>query len=100
MINGVNGAYCLTTFLGPDNIHLMSREEFSRNILGVTLQDGPINLLCPDFNLASAKTDSTLIEAVISSKIIRLATPSILYHLFNQLCLGYSKEPHAALDHI
>jgi hypothetical protein len=36
MINGVNGVYCLT-FLGPDDIRLMSREEFSRNILGVTL---------------------------------------------------------------
>jgi hypothetical protein len=33
-------------------------------------------------------------------KIICLATPSILDHLFNQLCPGYSKEPHAALNHI
>jgi hypothetical protein len=100
MINGVNGAYCLTTFLGPDDIRLMSREEFSCDILGVTLQDGPINLLCPDFNLTSTKMDSTTIEAAISPKIICLATPSILDHLFNQLCPGYSKEPHAALDHI
>ncbi len=29
-----------------------------------------------------------------------MATPSILDHLFNQLCPGYSKEPHAALNHI
>jgi hypothetical protein len=29
-----------------------------------------------------------------------LATTSILDHLFNQLCSGYSKELHAALDHI
>ncbi len=100
MINGVNGVCRLTTFLGLDDIHLMSREEFSRGFLGVTLQDGPINLLCPDFNLTSAKTVSTTIEAAISSKIIRLATPSILDYLFNQLCPGYSKEPHAALDHI
>jgi hypothetical protein len=27
-------------------------------------------------------------------------TPSVLECLFNQLCPGYSKEPHAALDHI
>jgi hypothetical protein len=92
--------YCLTTFLGPDDIRLMPPQEFSRNILGVTLQDGPIDLLCPDFNLLSAKTDSTTIKAEISSKIIKLATPSILDHLFNQLCPGYSKELHAALDHI
>jgi hypothetical protein len=90
MINGVNGAYRLTTFLGPDDICLMSREEFSHNILGVTLQDSPIDLLRPDFNLTSAKTE----------KIVCLATPSILDHLFNQLCPGYSKELHTALDHI
>ncbi len=29
-----------------------------------------------------------------------LATLLVLDCLFNQLCLGYSKEPHAALDHI
>jgi hypothetical protein len=32
--------------------------------------------------------------------VIRLATPSVIDHLFNQLCPGYSKEPHAALNHI
>ncbi len=44
--------------------------------------------------------DSTIIEEEINSKIIRLATPSVLDTLFNQLCPGYSKEPHAALDHV
>jgi hypothetical protein len=96
MTNGNGGAYHLTTFLGPDDICLIPAAEFSRDILTVTLQDGPIDLLCPDFNLTSAKTDSTTIAA----EIIRLATPSILDHLFNQLYPGYSKEPHAALDHI
>ncbi len=100
LVDGHWQQYCLTTFLGPDDICRMRPQEFSRDILVVTLQDGPIDLLCPDFNLTSAKTDSTTIEAEISSKIIKLATPSILDHLFNQLCPGYSKEPHAALDHI
>ena len=100
LTNGSGTAYRLTTFLGPDNIRLIPAAEFSRDILAVTLQDGPIDLLRPDFNLTSAKTDSTTIATEISSKIIRLATPSILDHLFNQLCPGYSKEPHAALDHI
>ena len=100
LTNGSGTAYRLTTFLGPDDIRLIPAAEFSRDILAVTLQDGPIDLLRPDFNLTSAKTDSTTIAAEINSKIIRLATPSILDHLFNQLCPGYSKEPHAALDHI
>jgi hypothetical protein len=68
--------------------------------LAHTLQDGPIDLLRPDFNLTSAKTDSTNIEVAISSKIIHLATPSVFDTLFNQLCPGYSKEPHATLDHV
>jgi len=100
MTNKKSQAYRLATFLGPDDIRLIPAAEFSRDILAVTLQDGPIDLLCPDFNLTSAKTDSTTIATEISSTIIRLATPSILDHLFNQLCPGYSKEPHAALDHI
>jgi hypothetical protein len=44
--------------------------------------------------------DSAAIKAVINSKIIHQATPLVLDSLFNQLCPGYSKEPHAALDHI
>ncbi len=74
--------------------------EFAQDVLAHTLQDGPIDLLCPDFNLTSAKMDSTNIKAEISSKIIRLATPSVLDSLFNQLCPGYSKEPHTALNHV
>ncbi len=100
LVDNKRQQYCLTTFLGPDNICLMPPQEFSRDILGATLQDGPIDLLCPNFSLTSAKTDSTTIEAAITSNIIKLATPSVLDHLFNQLCPGYSKEPHAALDHI
>jgi hypothetical protein len=35
----------------------MPPDVFSRDILlGITLQDGPINLLCPEFNLTVAKT--------------------------------------------
>jgi hypothetical protein len=68
--------------------------------LAHTLQDGPINLLHPDFNLTSVKTDLSNIEAEISSKIIRLASPLVLDTLFNQLCPGYSKKPHATLDHV
>jgi hypothetical protein len=41
-----------------------------------------------------------IIKAEISSTIICLVTPSVLDHLFNHLCPGYSKEPHGALDHI
>jgi hypothetical protein len=78
----------------------MSSANLTCDVLSHTLQDGPINLLCPDFNLTLAKKGPTVIEAEISSKIIHLATPLVLNSLFNQLCPSYSKEPHAALDHV
>jgi hypothetical protein len=52
------------------------------------------------FNLTSARMDCTTLVSKICSKIIILAILSILECLFNQLCPGYSKEPHATLDHI
>ncbi len=99
-MNSNNQPYCLTSWLGNADLRAMSATNFTPNVFSHTLQDGPINLLFPDFNLTSAKTDSTAIKAEISSKIIRLATPLVLDSLFNQLCPGYSKEPHAALDHV
>jgi hypothetical protein len=63
----------------------------------------PLTCFAPPFQshkCKSAKTDSATIKVEISLKIIKLATPSILDHLFNRLCPGYSKEPHTALDHI
>jgi hypothetical protein len=95
--NGNNQNYRLTPWLGDSDLCATSAANFNRNVLVHTLQDGPIDLLCSDFNLTSAKTDSTNIEAAISSKIICLATPLVF---FNQLCPGYLKEPHAALDYV
>jgi hypothetical protein len=48
----------------------------------------------------TARLDRTTLVSEICNKIIMLATPLVLNCLFNQLCPGYSKEPHAALDHI
>ncbi len=76
MQNGNRGAYCLTTVLGPDDLRAIPTADVAPDILFTTLQDGPLNLLCPKFNLSSANADSTATEAEISSKIIRLATPS------------------------
>jgi hypothetical protein len=50
-----------------------------------------IDLLCPDFNLKSAKTDYTTIKADQLEKIC-LATPSVLDYLFNQFALDIPKS--------
>ncbi len=100
MTNGNNQPYRLTSWLDDADLRAMSADDLTRDVLSHTLQDRPIHLLCPGFNLTSAKTDLITIKAEISSKIIRLATPLVLDSLFNQLCPDYSKEPHAALDHV
>jgi hypothetical protein len=56
--------------------------DFACDNLNVTLQDGPIDLLCPDFNLRAAKIDTATIKAEISLKIICSATPSVIDHLY------------------
>jgi hypothetical protein len=89
--NGNNQPYCLTIFLGAEDLRTIAATDFACNILTMTLQDGPIDLCCPNFNLTLAKMDSTAIKAEINSKIICLATPLVLGHLFNQLCPSYLK---------
>ncbi len=100
MTNGNNQPYGLMPWLCNADLCAMSTTNFTRNILSHTLQDRPINLLCPDFNLTLAKMDLTAIKAEISSKIIYLATPLDLDSLFNQLCPCYSKGPYNAFNHI
>ena len=100
LTNGNNQAYRLTTYLGPGDLRAIAAADFERDILAHTLQDGPVDLLSPTFNLTAARLDRTTLVSEIRNKIIMLATPSVLDCLFNQLCPGYSKEPHAALDHI
>ncbi len=100
MTNERSKPYCLTSWLGNADLRAMSATNLTHNVLSLTLQDRPIDPLCPKFNLTLAKMDSTTIKAEISSKIVCLATPLVLNSLFNQLCPGYSKKPHAALDHI
>jgi hypothetical protein len=95
-----NQPYHLMTYFGPGDLQAMAAKEIQHGILGITLQDGLVDLLSPMFNLPLARMDCTTLVSKISSKIIMLATPSNLECLFNQLCPGYSKEPHAALDHI
>jgi hypothetical protein len=100
MTNERSQPYCLTSWLGNADLRAMSAANLTHDVLSHTLQDGRIDLLHPKFNLTLAKTDSTPIKEEISSKIIRPTTPLVFNSLFNQLCPRYSKEPHAALDHV
>ena len=93
-------AYNLTTWHGPANLPAMTREQLRTLILEPCLQGGPIALMPNDFNLSEANIDSTKIRDDIHGKLLKLGYKQICHAIFGQLCLGYSDQPHTALEHI
>jgi hypothetical protein len=92
--------YSITTFIGPGDLLMLSPPEVREQILDLTIQGDPLDLLPPSFNVQSARTDSITLQMEIHQKILRLASPTICNILFTELCPGYSSQPHAALEHI
>ena len=89
--------YKLTSWLGPADLRTMSRDDIQRQILDITHQDGPFNLLAPSFNLSSCRPDSTAVFGELKSLVIRLALDTIHRTMFMELVPGYSIEPHNML---
>jgi hypothetical protein len=85
--------YHLMTYLGVNNISALSSAEVKQNILDVTHQDGPYNLLTPSFNFTSCRTDSTGVYGELKSMVVRLASNTIHNTLFMVLVPSYSIEP-------
>jgi hypothetical protein len=100
MTNGVGGAYNRVSFLGVDDLHLLTPPDVQTFLLDATLQDGPVLCKASDFNLQNANTDSTDIALDIEQKILKLAWHQLCTFVFAEICPGYSSQPHAALDHI
>ncbi len=53
-----------------------------------------------DFNLTKANVDAKTICNTIQAKILKLGFKQICATIFQQLCPGYSNQPHVALEHI
>ena len=69
-------------------------------ILEPCLRDSPITLSAADFNLADANVDDKTIRKTINAMILKLGFQQICASIFQQLCPGYSNQPHAAIEHI
>ena len=95
---GTGSSYNLTTWQGHENLAILSREIVRTNILEVTLQDGPVDLLPAAFGLTSARTEGTVLGSSIDGKIMKLAYATVCKTMFTELCPDYSDQPHAALD--
>jgi hypothetical protein len=78
----------------------MSTTDVQWEILDITHQDGPFDLLAPSFNLSSCRTNSTAVYGELKSLVVRLASDTIHEAMFMVLIPGYSIEPHNVLDHI
>ncbi len=100
MMNGNDAAYNLTSYLGNGNLRTLSPEMVRDTILRPVLQDGPVLLEVPDFNLQNAMTNFTGIAMEVDAKILKLAWHQLCASIFNKLCPGYSNQPQAALEHI
>ena len=98
--NGAGAAYTLTSWLGISDLRTMSTVSVQRDILGITHQDGPYDLLAPSFNLSSCRTDSTAVYGELKSLVVHLASDTIHQTMFMELVPGYSIEPHNILEHI
>jgi hypothetical protein len=68
---------------------MLSPQEFRAQILDLTIQGDPLDLLLPSFNVQLARTDSIALQMEIDQKILRLALPTICSTLFMELCPGY-----------
>ncbi len=88
------------TFLGVNDLRTLTTPEVKATILDPCLQDGPVLLKASDFNLQIANTDSTDISLDIEQKILKLSWHQICTSVFAEICPGYSRQPHAPLDHI
>ncbi len=100
MVNGLGANYNLTSWLSADDLSVLTRNEGRAQILEPCLCDGLITLAAADFNLAEANVDGETIHDTIQTKILKLGFKQICASIFQQLCPGYSDQPHAALEHI
>jgi hypothetical protein len=100
MTNAGGVAYNLTTWHGTVDLTLLTRNQVCTTMLKPSLQDGPISLSPPDFNLGDANIYAVTVRRNIHAKILHLSFKQIAASIFVQLCPSYSNQPHAVLKHI
>jgi hypothetical protein len=95
MMNGVGAAYNLVSFLGVDDLCILTPPVVHTVLLGACLQDGPVLLKASDFNLQNANTDSMdiALNLNIKQKILKLAWHQLCASVFAKICLNMVSTP-------
>jgi hypothetical protein len=70
LTNGGGGQYSITTFVGPSDLCTLSPQDVRAQILDLTIQGDPLDLLPPSFNVRSARTDSIALRMEINQMIL------------------------------
>jgi hypothetical protein len=100
MTNGAGTNYNLTTWHGVSDFTTLTQAQVRADILEPCLHDGTVTLRAADFNLNKVQIDYTSINETIQAKILKLGFKQICASVLQQLCPGYSDQPHAAIEHI
>ncbi len=66
LVNGNGMQYSITTFIGPGDLQTLSPLEVRAQILDLTIQGNPLDLLPPSFNVRSARTDLIALQMEIN----------------------------------
>jgi hypothetical protein len=82
------------------NLATLTPVQVCADVLEPCLHDGPITLKAANFNLQDVQINDTSVLKTIQAKILKLCFKQICTYVFNQLCPGYSDQPHAAIEHI
>ena len=57
LVNGNGVQYSITMLFGPSDLQTLSPQEVRAQILDLTIQGNPLDLLPPSFNVQLARTD-------------------------------------------
>ncbi len=96
LTNATGNLYYLTTITGPADLRILSAEEVMHQILDVTHQDNPFNLLAPAFNSLLCQMDSLSIYGELKTLVV---LDTIYDPLFSVLVPRYLVKPQTLLDH-
>ena len=88
----------LVTWHGASDLRTLTVDQMRDDILDQTAYDMPLDLTASAFNVTNATVDDTVLITSLEDKIVRLAKPSIMYVIFDELCPSYTKKPHAAVE--
>ncbi len=102
MTNGGGQAYTLITYAGPADLWMMDTAQARSNILDVTYQSAPGQLVQPVFGTTSATLNYNFLMVEIESKILRIVQEQIFKSVFLAVAPNYTDtdQPEVALEHV